>query len=117
MTSVTLAPRLARACAIAWPCFPEERLPMYRTGSMGSCVGPDVTRVLTDAKSCETPASILLIIAVSPKANWLDNLASVRKLLTFFVVGFYPLTIDDGSEWEKAVMRAIHSHHSFLNLF
>ena len=35
--------RAERRCAIAWPCLPEERLAMKRTGSIGSCVGPEVT--------------------------------------------------------------------------
>jgi len=35
--------RAAAAAAMAWPCLPDERLAMKRTGSIGSLVGPDVT--------------------------------------------------------------------------
>ncbi len=42
-TSVTSAPRAAASAAIAYPIFPEERLPMKRTGSIGSRVPPAVT--------------------------------------------------------------------------
>ena len=38
--SVTRAPARAAACAMAYPCLPEERLAIKRTGSMASCVGP-----------------------------------------------------------------------------
>ena len=44
LTKVTSAPKAARAEAIAYPCLPEERLVSRRTGSMGSAVGPAVTR-------------------------------------------------------------------------
>ena len=43
LTSTTSAPAAAAAPAIAWPCLPEDRLAMNRTGSSGSLVGPDVT--------------------------------------------------------------------------
>jgi len=33
---VVRAPARAKAAAIAWPCLPDERLPMKRTGSIGS---------------------------------------------------------------------------------
>ena len=42
--SVTSAPRLAAAAARAIPIRPLERLPMKRTGSIGSRVPPAVTR-------------------------------------------------------------------------
>jgi hypothetical protein len=45
VTSVTSAPRAARSPAIAMPIFPLERLPMKRTGSNDSCVGPAVTTI------------------------------------------------------------------------
>ena len=35
-TSVVAAPRRASAPAMAWPCLPDERLPMKRTGSIAS---------------------------------------------------------------------------------
>ena len=50
LTSVTSAPAAASAAAIAWPCSPDERLAMKRTGSIASTVGPLVT-------SARTPAS------------------------------------------------------------
>ena len=37
---------------MAWPCLPDERLAMKRTGSIGSLVGPEVT-------STRLPASAL----------------------------------------------------------
>ena len=40
---MTSAPAAAAAAAMAWPCLPDERLAMKRTGSIGSLVGPDVT--------------------------------------------------------------------------
>ena len=43
LTRMTSAPAARAAAAIAWPCRPEERLPMKRTGSIGSWVGPEVT--------------------------------------------------------------------------
>ena len=43
VTSVTDAPRSTAASAMAWPCLPDERLPMKRTGSIGSRVPPAVT--------------------------------------------------------------------------
>ena len=36
LTSRVLAPARASAAAIAWPCLPDERLPMKRTGSIAS---------------------------------------------------------------------------------
>src|SRR5262249_46470341 len=38
-TSVTSAPAAAAAAAMAWPCLPDERLAMERTGSIGSWGG------------------------------------------------------------------------------
>ena len=43
VTSVTVAPRAAASSASAWPCLPDERLPMKRTGSIASRVPPAVT--------------------------------------------------------------------------
>ena len=43
LTNTTSAPAAAAAAAMAWPCLPDERLAMKRTGSIGSLVGPDVT--------------------------------------------------------------------------
>ena len=40
---VTSAPKLDKAVAMAVPCAPEDRFAMYLIGSIGSCVGPDVT--------------------------------------------------------------------------
>ncbi len=51
VTRVTWAPRAAAASAMAWPCLPDDRLPMKRTGSMGSRVPPAVTRMRTPARS------------------------------------------------------------------
>ena len=42
---LTRAPRSRRAAASAAPCAPDERLAIKRTGSMGSCVGPEVIRM------------------------------------------------------------------------
>ena len=44
-TKVTRAPASAAAAAMANPWRPEERLAMTRTGSIGSWVGPAVTRM------------------------------------------------------------------------
>ena len=44
--SVTSAPRWAATRATAYPCLPELRLPMKRTGSIGSRVPPAVTSTL-----------------------------------------------------------------------
>ena len=48
---VTSAPRWAATRAIAYPCLPELRLPMKRTGSRGSRVPPAVTSTFTPARS------------------------------------------------------------------
>ncbi len=37
--------------ATAWPILPDERFERYRTGSMGSRVGPEVTRTRSPARS------------------------------------------------------------------
>ena len=50
-TSVTLAPRATAAAAMATPIRPVERLPMKRTGSMGSAVPPAVTTTCHPARS------------------------------------------------------------------
>jgi hypothetical protein len=52
VTRVTLAPRDAASSAMAWPCLPEDRLPMKRTGSMGSRVPPAVTSTCSPSRSC-----------------------------------------------------------------
>ena len=49
--SVTRAPRASAASAIATPMRPVERLPMKRTGSMGSAVPPAVTTICQSARS------------------------------------------------------------------
>ena len=51
LINVTIAPRFAAAHAIAYPCFPEERLPIYLMGSNGSRVPPDVTKTFFPARS------------------------------------------------------------------
>ena len=51
VTSVTFAPRAAASSASAWPCLPEDRLPMKRTGSIGSRVPPAVTSTRSPARS------------------------------------------------------------------
>ena len=51
VTRVTAAPRRAATSAIAYPCFPDERLVMTRTASIGSRVPPAVTSTRTPAKS------------------------------------------------------------------
>ena len=43
LTKTTSAPACAAARAIACPCLPDDRLAINRTGSIGSCVGPEVT--------------------------------------------------------------------------
>src|SRR5580692_8454312 len=43
VTSVTSAPCRIAAAASSLPIFPLDRLPMYRTGSIGSRVPPAVT--------------------------------------------------------------------------
>ena len=42
LTKVTSAPAACAARAKAYPIFPDERLVMPRTGSIGSKVGPAV---------------------------------------------------------------------------
>ena len=49
-TSVTFAPLLAKASAIAYPIFPEERLDTNLTGSITSIVGPAVTKACFPSK-------------------------------------------------------------------
>ncbi len=51
VTRVTRAPRRTAARAMANPIFPEEWLETKRTGSMGSTVGPAVTRIRSSARS------------------------------------------------------------------
>ena len=46
-TSRTRCPAAAAAAAIANPILPDERLLRYRTGSIGSRVGPAVTSNFT----------------------------------------------------------------------
>src|SRR3984957_7445136 len=41
---ITSAPFRRRASVMAYPCFPEDSLERYLTGSRGSWVGPAVTR-------------------------------------------------------------------------
>ena len=48
-TTIVRAPASTSERAIARPVLPEERLLMYRTGSMGSLVGPVVTSAVTPA--------------------------------------------------------------------
>ena len=50
-TRVTAAPRSRAASAIATPIFPLERLPMKRTGSIGSRVPPALTTTRTPSRS------------------------------------------------------------------
>ena len=50
------APRAAASSAMAWPCLPDERLPMKRTGSMGSRVPPAVTSTCSPARSWRRPS-------------------------------------------------------------
>ena len=56
-TSVTAAPRSRAASAIANPIFPEDRLPMNRTGSIGSCVPPALTTMRRPARSPCAPSA------------------------------------------------------------
>ncbi len=51
VTSTTSAPRAAAASATAWPCLPDERLEMKRTGSIGSRVPPALTTTRRPARS------------------------------------------------------------------
>ena len=55
--------RAASAAAIAWPCRPDERLAMKRTGSIGSRVGPLVTSARTPASRPVAGASSASIAA------------------------------------------------------
>ena len=50
-TRVTRAPRSRAASATAMPILPDERLPMKRTGSIGSAVPPAVTTTCRPARS------------------------------------------------------------------
>ena len=54
--SVTAAPRSRAASARATPIFPVERLPMKRTGSIGSRVPPAVTTMRRPARSASRTA-------------------------------------------------------------
>ena len=64
LTRITSAPRSAAALARAYPIFPLDRLVMNRTGSIGSSVGPAVTRILIPSKSCGV-SSILACSRIS----------------------------------------------------
>ena len=55
--SVTRAPRSSAASAIATPILPVERLPMKRTGSIGSRVPPAVTTTWRPARSASRAGS------------------------------------------------------------
>ena len=46
LTRITRAFSLTAAAAIAYPIFPLDRLPIYLTGSIFSCVPPAVTRTV-----------------------------------------------------------------------
>ena len=39
---IVFAPYKLAAFAISYPCFPDEKLPIYHIGSIGSKVGPAV---------------------------------------------------------------------------
>ena len=39
---IVFAPYKLAAFAISYPCFPDEKLPIYLIGSIGSKVGPAV---------------------------------------------------------------------------
>ena len=54
-TRSTTAPRSRAASATATPMRPLERLPMKRTGSMGSAVPPAVTRMRRPSRSRRRP--------------------------------------------------------------
>ena len=60
VTNVILAPRSRSAAAIAVPCAPDDRLAMNLTGSIGSCVGPEVTSTCRPSKG---PSASTLRIA------------------------------------------------------
>ena len=47
------APSLLKSEAIACPCLPEDLLDIKRTGSIGSIVGPDVTRAFLPLSGAE----------------------------------------------------------------
>ncbi len=64
-TTVTSAPRRQAAAAIAKPIRPEERLPTYRTGSMGSRVGPAVTRTRRPEKASWRPSARPITSSIS----------------------------------------------------
>ena len=59
VTRVTLAPRAAASSARAWPCLPDERLPMKRTGSIGSRVPPAVTSTRRPGEVAAAPSTRL----------------------------------------------------------
>ena len=48
---MTAAPRRSAAAASPYPILPEDRFEMYRTGSIGSRVGPAVTSTRSPARS------------------------------------------------------------------
>ena len=50
LTIATSAPRRAAAWAIAYPIFPDDPLERYRTGSIGSRVGPAATTIFLPAR-------------------------------------------------------------------
>ena len=70
-TSTVSAPSAARAAAMAWPCLPEEWFEIYRTGSIGSRVGPLVT-------SARFPASFLLPISTCSIAAMISSGSAMR---------------------------------------
>ncbi len=102
VTSSTRAPRAAASSASAKPILPLLRLPMYRTGSMASCVPPAVTsrrlplsllRPTNSAYKASTMASGSLILpsptkplASSPLSGPMKRTFLPRSASMFFCV-------------------------------
>ena len=51
LTNITLAPMRTACSAMAYPILPLERFPIYRTGSILSCVPPAVTSIVVPSSS------------------------------------------------------------------
>ena len=103
--SVTSAPSLAASSAKANPILPLEWFPINLTGSMGSKVGPAVTKIffLKSGRFCKVSCSINLIISSGssilplPYKPLAKNPCPTGK--TFFTKDFNSFKLDWFAEW------------------
>ena len=89
-TTVTRAPRARAVPARAYPCRPDERLPMNRTGSMGSRVPPAETTTWRPARSpgpawmpdASVPDDARVVAAGSPSGRRSPTRASAAAAMS-----------------------------------